>query len=173
MAVNAVFEARADYANRVTELYRESREELYRYLVATGVRPHHAQEFTQEAFLRLHAAFAEGTAIENPRAWAFAVAHNLAVNSLRRASEHALPGDVDVASTAEGDNPESLLLRTERMQRVHRAFVSLSRQQRLCLSLRAEGFQYKQIAGITGLGVSTVGEFLRRAMVRLKEALRD
>jgi RNA polymerase sigma-70 factor (ECF subfamily) len=173
MAENAVLPATADHARRVTELYRESREELYRYLVATGIRPHLAQEFTQETFLRLHNALMQGSAIENPRAWAFAVAHNLAVNSLRRADEQDLTDDWEIAAPAEGHNPELLLLRTERMQRVHRAFVSLSRQQRVCLSLRAEGFQYKQIARMTGLGVSTVGEFLRRAIVRLKEALRD
>jgi RNA polymerase sigma-70 factor (ECF subfamily) len=173
MAEKAVLQIKADRAARVTELYRELREDLYRYLVATGIRPHAAQEFTQETFLRLHVAFEEGNALENPRAWAFAVAHNLAVNSRRRENEQDLNGNVEVASTAEGDNPELLLLRTERMRRVQRAFVSLSRQQRVCLSLRAEGFQYKEIAGMTGLGVSTVGEFLRRAMARLKETLRD
>lgn len=151
MAQNAECEGRTDPSTRVAELYCELRDELYRRLVANGIRPHLAQELTQATFLRLHASLIDGNNILNSRAWVFTVAHNLALNSRRR----------------------PLLLRSERMARIDRAFVTLSRQQRLCLSLRAEGFRYKEIANITGLGISTVGEFLQRAICRLREALHE
>lgn len=163
----------AGHAADVGVLYEEIRDNVYRYLVASGIRAPAAQEFTQEAFLRLHAALLNGSTVANPRAWIFTVAHNLAVNSHRRPQESAPADDLDRIASATGDNPEARLLRAERLARVHRAFEDLSPQQRQCLSLRAEGFQYKEIAGITGLGVSTVGEFLRRAMVKLKEKLHD
>jgi RNA polymerase sigma-70 factor (ECF subfamily) len=173
MADLAILDRRRDHAERVAELYSELRNDLYRHLVANGARPQVAQDLAQEAFLRLHAALLDGTEVLNPRAWVFTVAHNLAANHRRRPAEHDLPDEINLASTSEGDNPEAVLLQSERMARIDRAFVQLSRQQRLCLSLRAEGFQYKQIAGMTGLGVSTVGEFLRRAICRLREALGD
>ena len=173
MAGQATLDGRTDQAKRVAELYCELREDIYRHLVANGIRAHVAQELAQEAFLRLHSALLKGVEIANPRAWVFTVAHNLAVNNLRRRQEHGLADGIEPVSTAEGDNPEAVLLRSERMARIDRAFVLLSRQQRLCLSLRAEGFQYKQIAGMTGLGVSTVGEFLRRAISKLRDALHD
>jgi len=172
MAERALMGGRTDHAKRVAELYCELRDDLYRHLVANGIRPQVSQELTQEAFLRLHGALLEGGDIANPRGWVFTVAHNLAVNSRRR-PEQDLPDDIELAATAEGDNPEAVLLRSERMARIDQAFVRLSRQQRLCLSLRVEGFQYKQIAVMTGLGVSTVGEFLQRAIVKLREALHD
>jgi RNA polymerase sigma-70 factor (ECF subfamily) len=164
--------AEAGQTERVAELYEELRDDVYRYLAATGIQPQTSQELTQDAFLRLHAALLDGNTITNPRAWIFTVARNLAVNSRRRPEPGGSGEEVDLVSTAEGDNPEAQVLRAERMARVHRAFAGLSPQQRQCLSLRAEGFQYKEIAGMMGLAVPTVGEFLRRGIVKLKDALR-
>jgi RNA polymerase sigma-70 factor (ECF subfamily) len=59
----------------------------------------------------------------------------------------------------------------ERLLRMHRAVKSLSPQQRQCLHLRAEGLRYREIADATGVTISTVAEFLRRAVARLKRAV--
>jgi RNA polymerase sigma-70 factor (ECF subfamily) len=45
----------------------------------------------------------------------------------------------------------------------------LSDQQRRCLHLRLEGLRYPEIGSILGISASAVGEFLRRAIVRLKK----
>ena len=57
----------------------------------------------------------------------------------------------------------------ERMTRFHSAVNGLSEQQRRCLFLRMEGLRYPEIAATLGISASAVGEFLRRAMVRLKK----
>jgi DNA-directed RNA polymerase specialized sigma24 family protein len=41
----------------------------------------------------------------------------------------------------------------------------------LCLYLRAEGLRYNEIAATIGVGASTVGEFLNRAVTRLRKAI--
>ena len=69
-----------------------------------------------------------------------------------------------------GDNPEQAFLARERRLQFHRAVEALSDQQRNCLYLRAEGFRYREIATILGVSDSTVGEFLRRAITRLRKA---
>jgi RNA polymerase sigma-70 factor (ECF subfamily) len=55
------------------------------------------------------------------------------------------------------------------MTRFHSAVKSLSEQQRRCLFLRVEGLRYPEIGSALGISASTVGEFLRRAMERLKK----
>jgi DNA-directed RNA polymerase specialized sigma24 family protein len=45
---------------------------------------------------------------------------------------------------------------------------NLSRQQRLCLELRGQGLQYRQIAEVLQVRTSTVGEFLRRGIKQLR-----
>jgi RNA polymerase sigma-70 factor (ECF subfamily) len=68
--------------------------------------------------------------------------------------------------------PEMTVLERERRARFHRAIENLSEQQRRCLFLRLEGLRYPEIGAVLGISASAVGEFMRRAMVKLKR-LRD
>ena len=148
----------------VERLFVERRGEIYVYLVSLGVRPEEAQEMTQESFLKYFVALREGQSIENPRAWAYAAAHNLALN--------ARPGtEVFEVGFVTAETPESLAIASERMAKLRLAIENLSPRQRSCLHLRAEGFRYREIAGILGISPSTVGEFLQRAVKQLRKAI--
>ena len=70
-------------------------------------------------------------------------------------------------------NPEQSLLERERMRRFHWGVENLSEQQRRCLHLRLEGLRYPEIAAVLGISASAVGEFLRRAIVRLRKAIHE
>ena len=153
-----------DLHEKVERLFVERRLEIYAYLVSLGVRPEEAQEMTQESFMKYFVALRDGQSIENPRAWVYAVAHNMAVN-LR------LRGDVLAGPIATRETPETLALERERLAVLRTAIEDLSPQQRSCLHLRAEGFRYREIAGILGINPSTVGEFLQRAVKRLRKAI--
>ena len=54
--------------DRVSQLFEEARDDVYRYLLTLGLHPPRAQEAVQEVFLRLYATLKKGEAIENPRA---------------------------------------------------------------------------------------------------------
>ena len=71
--------------------------------------------------------------------------------------------------TSRGNDPEAELLERERMLRFHHAVEGLSEQQKRCLFLRMEGLRYPEIGATLGISASAVGEFLRRAMARLKK----
>ncbi len=151
---------------QVAVFFTEHRQEIYSYLLTLGVRTAEAQEFTNDAFLKYYVALRDGQSIANPRAWVYAVAHNLAVNHHARAELFELP-------TPQAPTPESIALQRERISLLHRAVENLSPQQRACLHLRAEGFRYREIAQILGINSSTVGEFLQRAVKRLRKALHE
>ena len=159
---------------RVTLLYEEAREDLYRYSLTFGLSPGEAQEAAQEVFLRLYTALKKGDDIENARAWCFRVAHNLSLK-LRARQAPQLPFDLDLEAklVQPGPGPEASAIDNQRMLRVHRAIEGLSEQQKRCLFLRMEGLRYPEIAEALGLSASTVGEFLRRAVTRLRKATRD
>ena len=70
---------------------------------------------------------------------------------------------------ATGPNPERELLERERMERIHRGMDGLSEQQQRCLFLRMEGLRYPEIGAALGISASAVGEFLRRAVARLRK----
>lgn len=156
--------------DQVAELFEEARDDVYRYLLMLGLHPPQAQEATQEVFLRLHATLRKGEAIQNRRAWIFRVAHNLGLKlRARQNSYEPLGPEFEARLTSAGANPEQALLDKERMMRVQKAIQGLSEQQRRCLYLRMEGLRYPEIGAILGIGASTVGEFLHRAIAKLRK----
>ena len=160
--------------DQVAQLFQEAREDVYRYLLTLGLYPPQAQEATQEVFLRLYATLRKGEEIRNQRAWIFRVAHNLGLK-IRERQNTQTPFDADMeAQFSSGElNPELSLLERERARRFAHAIEGLSEQQRRCLNLRLEGLRYPEIAEALGISASAVGEFLRRAMVRLRKVAHE
>jgi RNA polymerase sigma-70 factor (ECF subfamily) len=154
----------------VARLFEESRQDVYRYLLTLGLDPPRAQEAVQEVFLRLYATLKKGETIQSPRGWVFRVAHNYGLKvRARQDTERPFDADLEACLAARGDDPERSLLERERMLRFHRAVEGLSQQQKRCLFLRMEGMRYPEIGSALGISASAVGEFLRRAVVRLRK----
>jgi RNA polymerase sigma-70 factor (ECF subfamily) len=156
---------------RITQLYVDLHEPVYRYLLCLSVIPAEADEIVQETFLRLYRHVHGGGREDNLRGWVFRVAHNLSINEFKSRKRFVSSGPEDLAElNAVADprrGPEELLLRREKMARVHAGISALSEQQKQCLYLRAEGFRYREIAGILEVTISTVVESLRRAIKKL------
>jgi RNA polymerase sigma-70 factor (ECF subfamily) len=156
--------------DQVAQLFEEARDDVFRYLLNLGLYPPQAQEATQEVFLRLYTVLKKGEQIENARGWIFRVAHNLGLKIRARESSQG-PFDPDLESRLAGPamDPEQNLLEREQTVRFHQAVQRLSEQQRRCLMLRLEGLRYPEIGSVLGISTSAVGEFLRRAISRLKK----
>jgi|SRR5271157_2130945 len=162
--------ARSALQTQVAQLFEECREDVFRYLLTLGLYPPAAQEATQEVFLRLYTSLKKGEDIQNPRAWIFRVAHNHGLKvRARQASEETFDAGLEARLRAPAPDPEHELLDRERMVRFHSAVEGLSEQQRRCLFLRMEGMRYPEIGSTLGISASAVGEFLRRAVARLRK----
>ena len=160
----------SELQDRVSRLFEEARDDVYRYLLTLGLHPPRAQEAAQEVFLRLYATLKKGEEIDNPRAWVFRVAHNYGLKVREKQfAEELFDPTLEARIQARPENPEADLLERERMLRFHHAVEGLSEQQKRCLFLRMEGLRYPEIGSALGISASAVGEFLRRAMVRLKK----
>ena len=143
---------------------------LNRFFERRAARLGDTEDLTQEVFLRLYAALKRDEPIQNRRAWVIRVAHNLGLRLRAQQSSRArFELDVEMELADPELNPEQSLLERERLLCFHRAVESLSEQQRRCLHLRLEGLRYPEIAAVLGISASAVGEFLRRAIVRLRK----
>lgn len=160
-----------EHHQQATSVYEESREDVYRYLLTLGLPPSQAQETAQEAFLRLYISLEKGDIIQNLRAWVFRVAHNHAMDVL--AKERFKPLEPEMESMLRDWRPgvESDLIEREKMELIAKAWVMLSRQQKQCLHLRAEGLRYREIAETLQISISSVREFVCRAISRLQKAV--
>lgn len=155
---------------RVEEIYVSERSHIYSYLLYCGVPAQRAQELAQDSFLKLYLKMSKGEPIENPRAWLYRVAHNFA---LRYHEREPVFDEIDpnFRLPEAGTDPETALIERQHRVALLDAVRNLSPQQRNCLHLRAQGLRYREIAETIGISTSAVGEFLRRAVVRLKEVM--
>jgi RNA polymerase sigma-70 factor, ECF subfamily len=154
------------------ESYIAFRDAVYRYVLILGASPDRAQDVTQEVFLQYYRSVRGDARIEQRKAWLLRVAHNLTINyfvAADRISTGAVVPDVPSSEPT----PEARVLQNERSEALHRAVLALSPQQKACLTLRVEGLRYSEIAAVLGISRPSVGEFLRRAVRKLREALRE
>jgi RNA polymerase sigma-70 factor (ECF subfamily) len=157
----------------VVQLYEEMRDPVCRYLARLGVPRTALDDLCQEAFLRLFQALRSGKQVPNPRAWIFTVARNSGLNAREaEARTQELDEKADWPQVASAD-PEAAILKDETLARIHRLVEGLPSDQRHCLRLRAEGFRYREIAGIMGVTVSTVAGSIRRSVLRIREAIHE
>ena len=107
------------------------------------------------------------------RGWIFRVAHNVGVDA--RAKKQPLPLEIQMESAVRDQRRgvEMDLIENERIDRIAGAWKTLSPKQRECLYLRSEGLRYRQIAESMGISVSSVREFLSRAVLRLQRAVNE
>jgi RNA polymerase sigma-70 factor (ECF subfamily) len=155
---------------RIEQIYETERNHIYTYLLYCGVPPQRAQELAQDSFLKLYLKMSRGDEVENPRAWLYQVAHN---SALRHHQREPVFDQIDsnLRLAEPSMDPERALISRRQRLALVAAVRDLSPQQRNCLHLRARGLRYREIAAAIGISTSAVSEFLRRALVRLKEAI--
>src|SRR4051812_1811937 len=153
----------------LTQLFEQYYGPLVRMLYRrTGDRDR-AEDLAQETFARAVAA-----PPNNPRPWLFAVALNLVREdgrrNLRQGRRLELLRNEHPAASG---GPEADLETNERSASVHAALATLGERDREALLLKAEGFNYEEIAATLGLSKGAVGTTLARARRRLVEAYRS
>jgi len=150
-------------------LFQQYHESLVRMLYRrTGDRDR-AEDLAQETFAR-----AVEAPPNNPRPWLFAVALNLVREDGRRASTRGRRLELyrhegPLSSPA----PDQEFVREEDRARVRRALDRLNERDREALLLKAEGFNYDEIAETLGLARGAIGTTLARARKKLVETYRE
>jgi RNA polymerase sigma-70 factor (ECF subfamily) len=146
-------------------VYRATYADLVRFLYRKVWETDRAQDLAQEVFVR-----ALDHDPDNPRAFVFTVAANLARDEARaavRQRRHLLL--IKAEPSPAPPAPDQELEQRERQRVVQRALEQLSDRDREVLLLWDAGFDYDEIAAHTGLARGAVGTTLSRARRRLVE----
>ncbi len=166
----------SDLERKVSEIFSLLRLPIYRYLLGVLGHRDDAEEITQEVFLSLYSHLKKGNSVDNYRAWAFRVAHNMAINHQKRSTLIEPLGENEWERLCESSkdpshDSELLLLNKERYRRVSKALALLSPQERHCLNLRAEGLCFREISEALGIRISTVETFIDRGIKRIAKEI--
>jgi RNA polymerase sigma-70 factor (ECF subfamily) len=153
------------------ELYRTVLPDLVRFLHRKVWDMERARDLAQDAFVR---ALRESP--DNPRAWLFTVAANLAKDEARtaiRRKGHLTLLKTEAEGSAVTADPSVELERGEREAVVRRALEALGERDREALLLWDAGLDYGEIAGALEISTGSVGTTLARARDRLVKAHRE
>lgn len=144
---------------------------LFRYVRSLGIEPATSQDIVQEVFLALFHHLHMERPRHNLKGWLFKVAHNLALRHRRklkrREADHV--DDFGLADIAVDPslNPEQRLAEEQRHVRLRSVMRALPERDRQCLTLRAEGLRYRDIADVLGISLGSVAKSVTRSLARL------
>ncbi len=137
-----------------------------------------AADLTQEAFMRLSESEAGAAgAVGNPRAYLYRVAHNLAVDHVRRQNprrDTAPVSDAVLEEVPDGrPSPEQVLGERQRLDIARSAVLDLPERTRQVFVLaRLDGLTYRQVAETLGISESSVQKHLAKAVAHVMQRLR-
>jgi RNA polymerase sigma-70 factor, ECF subfamily len=152
--------------DEVVALFDQLRAPLLRYLLSFRMEMADAEELVQEVFLALFRHLRQGKPRTNLQGWVFKVAHNLALKNRIRAQRQtpAIPA-------GSAPNPEEQYSDLQRQQRLQAVVRALPEQDQWCLSLRAEGLRYREIAEVLGISLGAVANSMEKSLSRLQRAI--
>jgi len=152
----------------VVAMFERHRNPLLRYLLSFRIATPDAEEIVQEVFLSLFQHLRRGKSRSNLQGWLFKVAHNLALKNRMRAQRQS-PAAPE-AQTDSAPDPEKQMADLQRQNRLLAVVKALPELDRCCLSLRAEGLRYREIAEVLGISLGSVANSLEKSLSRLCRA---
>jgi RNA polymerase sigma factor (sigma-70 family) len=157
-------------AESIEELFAALESPLLSYALRLLGERASAEDMVQEAFMKLHAQFAE---VREPRRWLYRTVHNLALNHRRQERKivplEPVPAPGEVVPTPDTADPEPLadeqIIRWEGIGLVRLSLGALDERSREVVRLKFdEDLSYKQISDRTGLTAGHVGYLLHHAL---------
>ena len=172
LGVDHVTAAPPSAEDEVLRLFDTSAAALLRYVTSFGLSQEIAEDVVQDVFLALFRHVKLARSRRNLQGWIFRVAHNLALKQRTQMQRRgAAPLDDTAYRLADpAPSAEDQLADRERHQRLQPVLVALPARDRACLSLRADGLRYRDIASALGMSLGGVAKSLARSMTRLVNA---
>ncbi len=135
-----------------------------------------AEDAVQETMIKAWRGLPEFRGDSSTRTWVLRIAHNTAIDSLRRRRDRSTaPEDLpDQAGPASLDDPASRVSGRDDLSRLKVALDGLDETSRTIVVLReVEGLSYQQISETLGISIGTVKSRLLRARRTLQNTVKD
>lgn len=150
-------------------IYREYKNDVYRYLFYLCRDHHNAEDLMQETFCRACGKLNEFEG-KKTKAWLLRVAHNAYIDRLRRESRSSSYENEFFYNVASEDTPEESLISVESREELFKMLSLLPpNQQHAVLLYDIHGFTYQESADLMGVALSHFKILLYRARQRLRK----
>jgi RNA polymerase sigma-70 factor (ECF subfamily) len=165
-----------------TLLVERHQQAVFRVLLRMVGDPSLAEDLAQEAFVKAYRALATFDRRRKLSSWLFKIAHNTAIDHLRRHRPDMVPLETDepdrldlLGRLEDGvRSPEEEASRGDLRRALEEAFAALEPTYQEIMVLRfQEGLAYEEISEVTGLNLGTVKTRIHRGRKQMAEYLRD
>jgi RNA polymerase sigma-70 factor (ECF subfamily) len=149
------------------ELIQDIRPELHRYVARMIGSAIEAEDVVQEALVKANDSFALLTSRSNLRGWLFRIAHNKAIDHLRRGQHEPVELLDEYPMPVEHDQP---LEEKELAALALSVFLKLAPRQRSCVIFKdVLGYSLAEISELLNATVPEIKAALHRGRTRLRE----
>jgi RNA polymerase sigma-70 factor, ECF subfamily len=162
----------ADARDQFEQLVGQVRPKLHRYCARMTGSAVDGEDIVQDALIKALAALPSVGVIDNPEGWLFRIAHNTALDFLRRrARVPMMHHDEALDMIAAPDSPDH---DHEAATMTLHTFLRLPALQRSAVILKdVLGHSLEEVASITGASEAAAKSALQRGRVRLREFARE
>ena len=165
--------ARALDAQALGQIYDAYFERLYRYAFHFVESSAVAQDIASETLQRLLEALHKGRGPEHLSAWLYRVAHNLAIDSIRKYPPGSLVPLDPAMAEADGCSTESMTELRMRQDRIRAALAQLTPDQRQVVIMKfLEGYSNAEIGSLIDKPEGAIKSLQHRALAALRKILR-
>ena len=166
---------------RYAELITRYRGKLFAYLYCLVGQKDEVDDLLQNVFIKVYKNLARFDQSRKFSSWIYRIAHNEAVNHIKRKYLKKFVSWEDIVTTKDQlemssleDNASEEWIKNERIKEVHDIVDRLPMKYKQVLILRYfSGKSYKEMAEIIGKPVNTVGTLINRAKERLHEEIKN
>jgi RNA polymerase sigma-70 factor (ECF subfamily) len=154
------------------QIYDAYFERLYRYAFHFVDNPALAQDIAAEALRRLLEALHKRRGPEHLSVWLYRVAHNLAIDAIRKQPPGAVVALDLCAAAADGPGTEAMMEQHLQQDHIRAALAQLTPDQRQVLILKfLEGYSNAEIGALINKPEGAIKSLQHRALAALRKAL--
>ncbi|MCH9028580.1 MAG: sigma-70 family RNA polymerase sigma factor [Bacteroidetes bacterium] len=156
--------------DKLIQVYRR---QLFYYLLRLCGNRMTAEDLFQETLIKVWKGFKSYNEKNKFSSWLFSIAHNVAVDSIRKESaKNTVRSFEDIQTFASNNNPHKTFVEKETNELVMAAVNTLSEKQRQVFLLRQHsGMTFKEISKATNQPLNTVLGHMHYAVSRIRKKL--
>lgn len=156
-----------------SHIINKYKNQLYATVLRMTRNPQDAQDFVQDAFIKVYRNLDKYKADGPFASWLYRVAINHCMDAFRKKQYSTVQVEIDEEKVVNPNHPEIIFLKNEKSRQLERLVATLPNDERLIILLRyVNEVTYEEISEIMDIPISTVRNKLHRAKKKMRETVK-
>lgn len=157
-----------------TQIINEYKNPLYATILRMTRNPQTAQDFVQEAFIKIYEQLPKYDGKGSFKSWLYRVAINFCIDEFRKKSYQMKQAELQDDQLVNESHPEVVFLKKEQSRQLEKLIATLPELERMILLLRyVNELSYTEIADLLHIPLSDVRNKLHRAKKKMRNQVQE